>query len=272
MYLQELDLKNNKIWSLPKELGQLSNLKELLLEGNNIEELPKELGNLISLQGLDLDGNELHKLPAELCNLISLNWLFLERNHITELPSEIGQLVSLQRLYIDNNNISFLPEEIQNLPCLEFLYVEHNPLYHYSTTPPLIRDFKVPSLKALCAKVIVDNLEISKSINILPRDLKEYLKEKKECQLCHRFYFESCAKGITFIDFLYYTDLPILTSMCSYKCTIIYKEPTKIDEIQIQKQMEEEKVIKKEERNQIIIGMGLLVILGTALIIRQHLR
>ncbi|XP_034040299.1 LOW QUALITY PROTEIN: leucine-rich repeat-containing protein 40-like [Thalassophryne amazonica] len=49
-----LDLRNNKITSLPAEIGLHRCLRTLLLEGNLISALPRELGNVMSLKALNL--------------------------------------------------------------------------------------------------------------------------------------------------------------------------------------------------------------------------
>ncbi|XP_072414174.1 leucine-rich repeat-containing protein 27-like [Chiloscyllium punctatum] len=55
-----LDLRNNKLKSLPCSIGDHRCLKTLLLEGNLIRRLPVELGNLTSLKALNL-----RKCPIE---------------------------------------------------------------------------------------------------------------------------------------------------------------------------------------------------------------
>ena len=56
--LEILDLPNNNITEIPKELSELSNLKRLYLYRNNITEIPKELSKLTNLQILYLDSKE----------------------------------------------------------------------------------------------------------------------------------------------------------------------------------------------------------------------
>ncbi|XP_078269808.1 leucine-rich repeat-containing protein 27-like isoform X2 [Rhinoraja longicauda] len=55
-----LDLRNNKLTSLPLSIGDHRCLKTLLLEGNPIRKLPVELGNMTSLKALNL-----RKCPIE---------------------------------------------------------------------------------------------------------------------------------------------------------------------------------------------------------------
>ena len=48
--LKKLSLQDNKLQSLPTEIGNLRNLQQLYLSNNQIQSLPAEIGNLINLQ------------------------------------------------------------------------------------------------------------------------------------------------------------------------------------------------------------------------------
>ena len=47
--LQQLDLGENEITSLPEDFGKLSKLRELWLDTNDIKVLPKSIGGLTEL-------------------------------------------------------------------------------------------------------------------------------------------------------------------------------------------------------------------------------
>ncbi|KAI8909831.1 hypothetical protein EDD86DRAFT_206335, partial [Gorgonomyces haynaldii] len=82
--------------SVPKELGQLTQITSLVLnQGNLTGEIPPELGNLNQLQELDLSSNNLVKqIPSELGKLVKLINLNLTNNADLKgpLPSEWQQL------------------------------------------------------------------------------------------------------------------------------------------------------------------------------------
>lgn len=53
--VQTLDLSNNKLITLPKEIGQLKELEWLSLSKNQLKTLPKEIETLKKLEELFLD-------------------------------------------------------------------------------------------------------------------------------------------------------------------------------------------------------------------------
>ena len=81
-----LSLSWNQIKEIPKELGQLTNIKTLYLTDNQIKEIPSELGKLTNLQELSLNKNQIKEIPKELRQLTNLEWLYLTDNKIKEIP------------------------------------------------------------------------------------------------------------------------------------------------------------------------------------------
>ncbi len=88
----------------------LYNLKELNLSDNKLTDIPKEIGNLTNLQVLNLNGNELTDIPKEIGGLINLQELYLSDNRLTSIPKEIGNLTNLKKLYLRNNKLTNLQE------------------------------------------------------------------------------------------------------------------------------------------------------------------
>ena len=87
-------------------LTDLYNLQELNLTDNRLTEIPREIGNLTNLQTLILSYNQLTELPREISNLTNLQYLHLDNNHLTEIPREIGNLTNLQYLGLSGNQLS----------------------------------------------------------------------------------------------------------------------------------------------------------------------
>jgi len=64
-----MTVSDNKLESIPKEMGQLTNIRFLWLTNNLLESVPMELGQLEMLENLYLGGNDLVFLPGEVCSL-----------------------------------------------------------------------------------------------------------------------------------------------------------------------------------------------------------
>ncbi|XP_017004952.2 leucine-rich repeat and calponin homology domain-containing protein isoform X1 [Drosophila takahashii] len=129
--LTYLDLRSNQLSSLPRELCFLP-LQVLLVSNNRLASLPDELGRLDqTLTDLDASYNQLTNLPARLGELRTLRSLSLRSNHLMYLPRELTCL-SLISLDVSNNKIASLPLEIRHMSTLVELQLENNPL----TSPP----------------------------------------------------------------------------------------------------------------------------------------
>ncbi len=131
--LEVLDLSRNTLaGTFPEGMGQLTKLEKLTLQNNSLTgHIPPELGQLTSLNELRLSYNRLEgSIPAELGQLAGLRQLYLEANRLTgSIPSEIGNLTDLVYLWLDSNKLTgVIPAEIGNLADLVELYISDNQL------------------------------------------------------------------------------------------------------------------------------------------------
>uniref|UniRef100_UPI00358F054D leucine-rich repeat and calponin homology domain-containing protein 1-like isoform X2 n=1 Tax=Myxine glutinosa TaxID=7769 RepID=UPI00358F054D len=109
--LRVLVLGNNKIGSLPPEIGDLKNLHELDVSCNELQELPPQLGNLVLLRELNVRRNRLEQLPEEISELplVSLDF---SCNCVVEIPMVFRKLHLLETLAVDNNPLKFPPAHV----------------------------------------------------------------------------------------------------------------------------------------------------------------
>jgi internalin A len=127
-HVTSLDMCDNDITTLPKDMDKLSNLKVLNLSENRLIALPRKLCKLSTLVDLHLVCNELTTLPTNIGSLLSLRTLCLDQNMFKELPPEIGNLPMLTFLSLTDNELDDLPDQLIQLRRLGQLKVDGNPL------------------------------------------------------------------------------------------------------------------------------------------------
>nr|XP_014351733.1 PREDICTED: leucine-rich repeat and calponin homology domain-containing protein 2 [Latimeria chalumnae] len=115
-FLFELPLKvlvvsNNKLVSIPEEIGKLKDLMELDISCNEIQALPQQIGKLNSLREFNVRRNNLQVLPEELA-VLPLVKLDFSCNKVTEIPICYRNLRHLQSIILDNNPMQLPPAQI----------------------------------------------------------------------------------------------------------------------------------------------------------------
>ncbi|XP_025030873.1 leucine-rich repeat and calponin homology domain-containing protein 4 [Python bivittatus] len=124
--LTYLNISRNQISTLPSCLCHLP-LKVLIASNNKLASLPDDIGSLSSLRQLDVSSNELQSLPGSMGGLESLRDLNIRRNQITVLPEELAEL-PLVRLDFSCNLVARLPVCFRHLRHLQCILLENNPL------------------------------------------------------------------------------------------------------------------------------------------------
>ncbi|XP_051900678.1 leucine-rich repeat and calponin homology domain-containing protein 4-like isoform X2 [Pristis pectinata] len=115
-YLCSLPLKvliasNNKLTSLPSDIGCFRQLRELDVSCNEIQSLPPQIGNLESLRDLNVRRNQLDRLPEEIAEL-PLVRLDFSCNKVTRIPVCYRHLRHLQNILLDNNPLQSPPAQV----------------------------------------------------------------------------------------------------------------------------------------------------------------
>ncbi|XP_069805944.1 leucine-rich repeat and calponin homology domain-containing protein 4 isoform X2 [Dendropsophus ebraccatus] len=126
--LTHLNISRNLLTSLPPHICRLP-LTVLIASNNKLSSIPEEVGAMVSLRQLDISCNELQSLPAQMGSLRSLRELNVRRNQLTSLPNEISEL-PLTRLDFSCNRISRIPTCYRQLRHLQCIILDNNPLQH----------------------------------------------------------------------------------------------------------------------------------------------
>ena len=75
-------LRNNRY----NHNNEFSFLQALVVNNNRLVSLPEEIGKMSTLMKLDVSCNEITHLPVQIGDLTSLKVLNLRRNHLQEIP------------------------------------------------------------------------------------------------------------------------------------------------------------------------------------------
>ncbi|XP_018427770.1 PREDICTED: leucine-rich repeat and calponin homology domain-containing protein 4 [Nanorana parkeri] len=126
--LTYLNISRNLLTSLPPYLCRLP-LTVLIASNNKLNSIPEEVGAMTNLRQLDISCNEIQSLPPQMGSLESLRELNVRRNQLTSLPEELSEL-PLTRLDISCNRISHIPVCYRHLRHLQTIILDNNPLQY----------------------------------------------------------------------------------------------------------------------------------------------
>jgi len=102
--IQFLDLSNNKLSSLPDEMGGMKHLREIILSVNQFETIPSCLFSCAKLETILIANNKVASIEVErLKELPNLAILDLQNNAIQTVPPQLGNVTQLRQLKLEGN-------------------------------------------------------------------------------------------------------------------------------------------------------------------------
>lgn len=119
--LETLDLSNNEISSIPKEIENLKKLKVLCLGFNNLHSVPVFFEKL-EIEYLDLSENNIKKFDLNIPSLINLT---LDFNPLRDMP-KLSNYLNLKFLSLAHCQIRVLPNAEELPPALKYLNLAGN--------------------------------------------------------------------------------------------------------------------------------------------------
>ncbi|XP_012272079.1 leucine-rich repeat protein 1 [Orussus abietinus] len=193
--LRVLNLSDNQISALPKELDLLKNLQELNLANNLLGSAPLSRWAWLNgesmrhgLRLLDISSNNIATLPPQIGNLTALITLKAGDNALSYLPQAIGSMINLKYLDISGNKLLFLPGSLKHLR-LNDLDISGNP-FNPSETFSIVR-MGVFSLVEIAARVVLKK-RVPYTSSKIPLTLIKHLDEAQLCTCgnpCLNYYF-----------------------------------------------------------------------------------
>jgi hypothetical protein len=125
--LEILNLSDNRLRSLPADLGRLTKLKVIFLSNNDFEAVPEVLADCPNLSMVGFKSNKIRVLDENVLPL-GTRWLILTDNQLEKLPKSIGQLQYLQKLMLAGNQLRSIPDEMAACQNLELIRLAANRL------------------------------------------------------------------------------------------------------------------------------------------------
>ncbi|WP_010134880.1 leucine-rich repeat-containing protein kinase family protein [Ochrovirga pacifica] len=128
--LEILDLSDNNLSELPKNMSDFKHLKIVFFARNKFQKFPSELADCPELSMVGFRSNQIKEIPEHVFPK-KLRWLILTDNKITYLPNSIGTCSLLQKCGLAGNQLLELPEAMANCKNLELLRISCNQLQKF---------------------------------------------------------------------------------------------------------------------------------------------
>jgi internalin A len=119
--LQDLDVSNNALMSLPSSLAGVTRLESLKVYGNRFKRIPSVVFELAGLRVLNAGDIGLERVPPEIEQLPNLEQLYLHRNFLQTVPSVLATLGRLRMLTLSHNKLAEFPGAVTELADLVML-------------------------------------------------------------------------------------------------------------------------------------------------------
>lgn len=163
--LEELQLHNAKLKSLPEITRLNTSLKKLSVSENELDDLPIGLEKLVNLEELNIDENKFKTLPNSLTKLKKLRSISIGENPLLVFPNELFEIPSLKAFYIYKSEITELPNSFSKLPNLTEIAIQSTKISSLPSSFALLTKLKSISLESNQFKDYPASILASKSLS-----------------------------------------------------------------------------------------------------------
>lgn len=162
--------------------NNLRYLKYLNLSQNKLDTLPDNIGKLDSLVLLSIDGNDLTGLPETIKDLKFLERLYMDDNNFEEIPDFLGDIETLKEMTVDDTQAELLSERLKDK------LRQRDVILAAIKLKSIIRQWTTPDLydskNRYRITLYSDN---SWSCTCLHQEFKSFLKLKTDCEHIIKF-------------------------------------------------------------------------------------
>ena len=185
-----LDLSNNSISKISKNILSFPNIKHLILNNNLISVIPFYLSELNFLEEIQLENNIIQLISITIQNFNSLKILNISCNKIEQIPVELGLIKNLEILLFDKNNFTEIPTSLCYLKKLKRIRLEWFEYVHPNIDIDLkdinlIQSFKLVLKERLIqSKIYIDFhtfLQKFSQDKLMDESINTFETEKTEC-------------------------------------------------------------------------------------------
>ena len=210
-----LNYSNEGLEFVPKELlKEDSTTVELNLSDNNIKIIPKEIGGYKILEVLDLSGNnqlEIGQSFYDLAKIKTLKEINLSQCELVYIPFSIHKITNLEVLNISGNHLFEIPDMMHKMHQLKEVNLSNNKLKELGYAPSLWKELRFINLKNN------PSLDVEKAFKSL-----SYLNKLERIEVNN---LEELPQSITFLK-----AKEIVFEECSFKkSNIVFPENSKIE-------------------------------------------
>lgn len=140
--LRFLIFSGTSVKTIPSSIGRCKKLMHITANASQLRAIPDELGQCKNLRYINVGYAKLKEIPASFCGITDIESIAFGSNSISELPDEFSQLKQLRFCSLSNSKFKEFPEQILELKNLTNLLLHKNPFNRIPIELAELKDLK----------------------------------------------------------------------------------------------------------------------------------